>query len=305
MFEKWTKFPDFVSYSKDGKTYSEKLHYLGVLDILLQERYKGDIYLKYEFNIKDIPSKCNGLIEDTRTREVFINGIKVNKEGNVLEKDLHKYNFANNLKVGTNEIVVKIDFYEGENVYYALFGENVTESIKNCLAYDTTIEAMYLQGDFGVYGDIRQSEKLPNVMIGENFYLGKQKKVISSLINDGFPFFRGKISLSQAVNVDDTNKELVINDRFQTLDISINENHLGKMMFEYKLDVSKCLKLGDNDIKIDLVVSNRNLLGPHHTPNEEDLGVGPFSFERPGQWKDGKCPNLRESYSFVKTILWK
>ena len=198
---------------------------------------------------------------------------------------------------------MKIDFYEGENVYYALFGENVQESIKNCLAYDCTIEAMYLQGNFGVYGDLKPSEKVPNVMIGENFYLGKQKKIITSLIEDGFPFFRGKIKLAQKINVNDTDKELVINDRFQSLDLTINNNHLGKMMLNYKLDVSSYLKTGENDIVMDLVVSNRNLLGPHHTPQEEDLAVGPFSFERPNQWKDGKCANLRESYSFVKTIL--
>lgn len=294
---------DFLTYSKDGKNYSEKLHYMGVFNKLLEERYTGDVYLKYEFNVKDIPSICDGLIEDTRTKEVYINGVKVDKTGYVLEKDLHKYEFAKYLKEGINEVVVKIDFYEGENVYYALFGENVQESIKNCLAYDCTIEAMYLQGNFGVYGDLKPSEKVPNVMIGENFYLGKQKKVITSLIEDGFPFFRGKIRLAQKINVNDTDKELVINDRFQSLDLTINNNYLGKMMFNYKLDVSKYLKTGENDIVMDLVVSNRNLLGPHHTPQEEDLAVGPFSFERPNQWKDGKCANLRENYSFVKTII--
>ena len=60
-------------------------------------------------------------------------------------------------------------------MYYALFGENVTESLKNCLAYDSDIEAIYLKGDFGVYGDFKKG-KAYNVMIGENFRIGKQKK---------------------------------------------------------------------------------------------------------------------------------
>jgi len=294
---------DYVSYSKDGTNYSGKYHYMGLFDMLLRERYEGDLYLKYEFNVKDIPNKCLGLIEDTKTKEVFINGNLVSKDGFILEKDLHKYDFAKYLKEGLNEVVVKVHFFESENVYYALFGENVTESLKNCLAYDMTIEAMYLQGDFGVYGDFKPSEKMPGVLLGDNFYLGKQQKHITSLIENGYPFFRGKIKLAQKISVDNTNKELIINDRFQTIDLNINGTDLGKMMFNYKLDVSKALKAGENDVVIDLVVSNRNLLGPHHTPEDENFSVGPFSWERPGRWKDGKTTYFRENYSFVKTIL--
>ena len=76
------------------------------------------------------------------------------------------------------------------------------------------------------------------------------------------------------------------------------------MMFDYKVDLSKFLKKGKNDIRIDLVVSNRNLLGPHHNELEEPLAIGPYTYERLGSWrKDGTSPLCFPRYSFVKTIL--
>jgi adenine-specific DNA methylase len=76
------------------------------------------------------------------------------------------------------------------------------------------------------------------------------------------------------------------------------------MMFTHKVDISKFVKEGNNKIKLGVIVSNRNLLGPfHNVYAEEDLSVGPETFERFGQWKDGKCPHYVDRYSFVKNLL--
>jgi len=294
---------DFLSYSKDGISYSEPLHYMGIFFTLLEERYEGDLFLKYSFNVKDIPSNCLALIEDTNTKEVYINGNLINKCGITLEKDLWNFNIAKYIKEGNNEIVVKIKYHQDDIVYYALFGENVTESLKNCLVYNTTIEAIYLQGDFAVYGDFVPGKQSSETMIGENFYLGKQKHEISSLITDGFPFFRGNISLSKKIYINDTNYELVLDKRFQYVFVTVNGKKVGSMMFSNKIDLSDYLKIGENEIILDLIVSNRNLLGPSHGCAEEDISVGPHSYERKGTWKNGKSSILRETYSFVKTII--
>ncbi|MBO6280279.1 MAG: hypothetical protein J6M95_01700 [Bacilli bacterium] len=294
---------DYLSYSKDGKSYSNKIHYMGIFNLLLKERYEGELYLKYEFETKDIPSECELLLEDTHTLEVKVNGQVVNKKGTVLEKDLWSYDIAKNIIEGHNEIIIKINFFESEQVYYALFGENVQESIKNCLVYDTTIEAIYLRGNFGVFGDFRDGET-KDVVVGNNFYLGKQKDEVSCLIKDGYPFFRGTICLSQDIDVKDTNKTLLIDKRFQMIDLYVNDVFVKRMMFDYKVDLSKYLEIGKNNIKLELVVSNRNLLGPHHDQLEEPLNVGPYSFERFGSWDEkGQSELCLQRYSFVKTII--
>ena len=294
---------DFVRYSTDGVNYSEPVHHMGVFNEMLERRYEGDLYLKYEFTVDEIPNDCVFLAENCNTKWVKVNGVEVKACGSSdVEKELYKYDVAKLLKTGLNEAVTCIRYYQSEAVYYALFGENVTETLKNCLAYDTDVEAAYLKGSFGVYGDWQQG-KAENILLGENFRIGKQKTEIRSLIQDGYPFFSRDIVLKQSVTVDDCDYELVVDKRFHLLDVTVNGTYVGRMMFNKRLDLSKALKAGENEIEITLTVGNRNLLGAFHTPAQEDFGVGPYTFERLGTWKNGKSSILRESYSFVKTII--
>lgn len=293
---------DYIKYAKDGVSYSDFTHYMGVFNLLLKEKYEGDLYLKYEFQCKD-KFNIEALIEDTHILEVRVNNNIVKKQGTVLENDLWSYDLSKFILEGHNEIVVKIRFYESEQVYYALFGEDVQESIKNCLVYDTTIEAIYLRGQFGVYGDFKNGEK-PDVIIGEHFYLDEPKEVVNCLIKDGYPFFRGTISLEQEIEINRVNKTLIIPERFQLIDLYVNNAFVKRMMFDYKIDLSKYLKVGKNTLRLDLVVSNRNLLGLHHDLFEEPFSVGPLRFERFNSWDEkGKSPLCLDRYSFVKTII--
>ena len=60
---------------------------------------------------------------------------------------------------------------------------------------------------------------------------------------------------------------------------------------------------GENEIEIVLTVGNRNLLGPFHTMEQENFSVGPFTWERSGLWKDGKCEYVQDTYALVKTLV--
>ena len=296
-------FLDYIRYSKDGKTYSEPLHHMGIFDILLHERYAGDLYLKYEVTVDEIPENCILLAEDTNTVWVEVNGVRVENCGrSEVETPLYKYDVASKLQKGKNEIVVMMKYWQSEQVYYALFGENVTESLKNCLAYDSDIEGVALKGSFGVYGDFVQG-KQANVVLGSNFRLGKQTTAVNDLVEQGYPFFSGDITLKQTVMVEDTNCELVIDDRFQLLEVKVNGVDFGKWMFGKRLDVSKALKVGENEIEIVLTVGNRNLLGPFHTMEHENFSVGPYTWERSKLWKNGKCEYVLDTYAFVKTLV--
>ena len=293
---------DTLSYSKDGVNYSEKRHHMCALDELLKDRYEGRLYLKYDVKINTPPSKCALLAEKAKGMRVCVNGKEVMPKGvSPLELASARYEVAGALKQGENEIVIELDYYQSENVYYAIFGENVTESIKNCLAYDTDIEPVYLCGDFGVYGDFENKAELGTVW-GDSFYLDRQKKEVESLIYDGFPFFRGDITLTQKVNLNDTGYALYVPEVFHIIDVKVNGEDVGRMMLSRYLDISKQLKVGQNEIELTLSVGNRNLLGPFHT-HREDSFIGPDTFERFGSWKEGKSPRYNEKYAFVKGIV--
>lgn len=294
---------DTLSYSFDGKEFTPTRYHMCAFSELLDKRYNGDLFLKYSVCVKEIPKTCKLLCENTRIKSVYINGqIASNPEKSSFEVAELSYDVCNMLKIGENEIVIEMDFYQGENVYYALFGENVTESLKNCLAYDTDVEPIYLVGDFGVYGDIKKHQK-EGVLLGENFYLGKQKPSVECLISGGFPFFSGDITLSKKVNLDSKNYQLVLPNELLVADVLVNGENAGRMMFSGKLDISKYLKIGENEITLTVTVGLRNLLGPFHTNEGEPNFVGPDTFERFGSWFDGKSRHYNEKYAFKKGVI--
>ncbi len=294
---------DYISLSTDGVNYGEKLHHMGVFNLLLQKRYEGEIYFKYTFTANKVPSICSALIENMNIKEVKINGKTLTKHTPYLEKELWEYDIASEIKEGVNEIVVLVNWHQDDIVYYALFDETATESIKNCLAYNSDAEAIFLKGNFGVSGDFKPG-RVSDVLLGENFALEDQKTFVNELITDGYPFFAGNINLKQVINVTDTNRYLEIPERFHLVDVKINGVDCGRMMFDHKLDISKALKVGDNVIELELTVGRRNMMGPFHTPEQENLFVGPFTFERIGTWdENGHSSILREPYAFVKTII--
>lgn len=298
---------DTLRYSFDGEKYSEPCHYMGVFNEMLKLHYDGDLYLKYEFNVKEEPKQICFLTEDMNNVWCKVNGTELKFDGvSDFEKKIAKADITKLVKKGKNEAVIKIRFFEGENVYYALFGENVTEGLKNCLAYDTTIEACYLFGDFAVYEDdglIKGKEK--NVLIGNSFYIGTKKKEIEETVADGYPFFSGSIVLKKKFNYDGTAPVLNLKGRFHLCDIKVNGKEVKKSYFGTKVDLSDYLVKGENIAEITLYSSNRNLMGPHHCiDSEEPFIVAPETFELLGTWENGKSSKERDSYSFVKFGLF-
>ncbi|MBQ7226122.1 MAG: hypothetical protein IJX02_05935 [Clostridia bacterium] len=292
---------DTVSYSCDGGVnYTAPRYHLCALDELLHKRYEGELYLKYTVKIDTPPTKCALLCEDNGILEITVNGKGVKQSGeSPLSLAALSYDVADKLKKGENEIIIKINYFQGENVYYALFGENVTESLLNCLAYDTDIEPVYLVGDFGVYGDFRDEGSLT---FGEGFRLGKQRNKISSLTHDGYPFMSGEITLTKKVDLSDTGYALFMPSTFHLIDVKVNGRDAGEMMMSRRLDISEFLRVGENEITLTLSLGRRNLLGPFHTYGENTF-VGPGTFERFGTWKNGESPHYRKSYSFVKSLI--
>ncbi len=300
---------DKLQYSFDGKTYSEKLRYMGVFNELLNKRYSGTVYLKYSFFVKEKPKKLQFMAEDMHIQAFSVNGTAVAFSGHSeVEEGLLYADISHCVKEGINEAVFEINFYESEQVYYVLFGKNIDESLKNCLVYDTTVEACYLKGDFGVYSfDAFQKGKEKNVYLGDNFYIGKMARVIENSVTEGYPFFSGNMRLHKTFPLSDVNTALYLDGNYSlACDLQINGQPVGKPYFSDLIDLSKHGVVGENELEITLYASNRNLLGPHHMlVFEESFGVGPYSYELKGSWENGKSKLERENYSFVRFGLFK
>ncbi len=298
---------DFASYSLDGKNYSRRYPCEGLFAKLLKERYEGEIYLKYEFDIRTLPKHIYLEAEDCGAEQVWLNGRSFSfDDRSAKEKKLLKADISDLVNLGINEFVIKLNWYQSENVYYALFGENVTESLKNCLVYDTELEPIYLLGDFGVYSESGfMSGKAPGYVCADDFYIGKAPKTVTEPVTDGFPFFAGKMTVRQKILLKDSNVTLRLEGTWHAAYITINGKYAGKLVYDRTIFIGDYAVEGENLVEIELTIGNRNLLGPHHNVSADLIGVvSPASFTcETENWEDGKNPSYIEQYSFIKLSM--
>ena len=181
---------DYAQYSLDGKAYSEELPVVGIFQTLLQKRYKGKVYLKTQFNLRYIPTVLELMVEKPESTKILINGNSIEcTKSHPAEEEFKIADIASYVKLGKNEIVSQCEFYQKESVYFALYGENVGESLRNAVCYDTRIEPMYLKGQFGVYSDDFKAGVKENIWVAEEFYIDQPPKKAENMLTDGLPFF--------------------------------------------------------------------------------------------------------------------
>lgn len=294
---------DMVRYSTDGITYSKPYPCAGLFAKLLEERYEGELYLKYEFDIHTVPSHIALAAEDCSTKELWLNGTAFSFDGcSEKEKHLLKADISHLVHTGINHYTVKLHWHQSESVYYALFLENVTESLKNCLAYNTELEPIYLSGDFGVYSKEPYTDSAKEGLVfGNDFYIDCLPKTVTEPVIEGFPFFAGTLNLKQTITLDNPKVNLRLHGTWQIAYLRINGKEAGKLVYETTLDISNYATTGENIIELTLIISNRNLLGPHHLMGSGDTwGVSPWTFEFTGSWKDGESHCYAKHYCFLK-----
>lgn len=295
---------DYVRYSKNGVDYSERYPCAGLFAKLLEERYVGDIYIKYEFDVRKVPSKLRLAAEDCNASDLWLNGKPFTfTEKSEKEKALLVADVSNLVTEGINEFIIKLNWYQDESVFYALFGENVTESLRNCLVYDTDLEAIYLSGDFGVYSDTEYFDSdTPDFVYGNNFYIGEMPATVTEPTTQGFPFFAGSLTVSQKIMLETADAALRINGTWHAAYIKVNGNYAGKLLYGQVCDISEFAVEGENTIEIEFLIGNRNLLGPHHRiVEDEHKSVSPTSFTLDEtKWKNGNNPKFADRYSLIK-----
>ncbi len=292
---------DFASLSFDGKTYEPVRYIKHIHELLLKRKHCGKVYLKFTFNADFIPKNLALCIEPLKDLSITVNG----KEATLtddwrIDRSFKLAPISHLSHKGKNEIVLSFDYYQAQKVYDVLF-QNVMESLRNCLSLDTEIEAVYLFGSFGVCSD-------KNYTIGENdsrlndgnFTITKQKRTvdISDITTDLYPFFYGKITLKKSFNAEKGKYLLSIPGRYAICNLFINNKKVKTLIFDRTAYID--LEDGENEIKVELINSLRNTLGPLHHKTNESFAVVPASFTFEGQWsEDSVAKEFKERYSFM------
>ena len=273
---------DTVRYSKNGKDFSPPILRSKLFEQLLSERYEGDLWLQYEFDVQVLPEKLTLLAEKANTANAVLNGNAIFFHAQYeKEPALWMADITSCLRLGKNIYQTQMQWHQSEKTYHTLFGENVTVSLKTCIVYESEIESIYLAGKFGVYSAEPFEQAEDGTLIGHSFRIGPVPVRVQEPTTEGLPFFRGELTMRKKVFLEDDKVILRVLGRYTTARVKINGREAGELVLSRQLDVTGIAKPGENLVEITFVVGNRNLLGPFHYV-ENDIYIGPDTFDSYG-----------------------
>ena len=227
------------------------------------------------------------ILEKNRFLFIRVNGADLTLTQNDFDINFCEADITDLVKTGENELLYCLDYYQHDGVWFALFDPLATESVRNCLYYDTHIENAFLKGDF---------------VVGKSFELSKRKKLpklTSALYKNGYPFFKGEITIEGVVGKATGEAILDLQGRFLVANVFVNGKQID-FVTETKKDIGALLTEEENKVVIKVKSSLRNLLGPHHfEPCAELASVAPYHFTLRGSWKDGLSPRYTHVYNVV------
>ena len=300
---------DMAELSYDGVSYTEPLPVPYISERLLRERTNRKIWLRYTFTADFLPDDLTLELETLKNTKLSVNGTEIDlTEQGVLDRSFVRGSIAAFARTGENEIVLELDYFQSQqtydvfNGYYYGNGE-VTETLMNCVSFETNIEAMYLFGSFTVRPDSGWRAGENGVRFGDRFRLCAPVTELDlwDITVQGFAFFHGKMRLRRAITVEDRGWQLRCTGRIQYARVFVNAQKAGTLLFGDTLDLSPYLYPGENMLELELMASNRNLFGPHHNAETpEPTAVSPTLFSLYGTWRDGKSGGYRENYAFVR-----
>lgn len=299
-FDANTLVVDMVRYSRNGVTYSEPYPVAGLFAKLLEERYTGDIYFSYTFPVRERPTRLCLRVEPIPGAEYSFNGQPLTMTGTPAEPDVWSADVSALVREGDNELVVKADWFQNDRVYYALFGENVTESLKNCLVYDRELEPIYCVGDFGVYTDGGFRDVGDGFVAAQNFYIAAPPRRITEPVTDGLPFFSGILTVRKTLHLTQPDVALRIPGKKMTARVRLNGRTVGTVLFGETVDIGACAVQGDNELEIAFTFSNRNTYGPHHCADPVSRYCAAPEYFELRDWTDGSSPKYSDAYELQR-----
>jgi hypothetical protein len=290
---------DFASYSMDGgASFSDPEPVLGIYQRYEVLGINAPMQLAYEVNVQTLPSTCDLVLEQPGMySRISINGYDVDFEADRIYRDIafRRTDVAAMLKEGLNTILLELDFVAA-----------IPESLDARERYGTEIESIYLVGDFGVAAEISPDppaatqRNTRNMLMPKpihrfrSFTMVKEKtEFTGDLAPEGYPFYAGGFLLEQSFNFPGntagSSYDLVFPEAEAiVIHVELNGTVLPPVAWSpWRVDITEALQEGDNQLKITLVNSLRNLLGPHHHRDGELIRVGPASFTGKTTWTGG------------------
>lgn len=292
----------------DGKKEFSNESVIEVIDRALSYKKSMNIRVEYSFKADYIPEKLYLVCETPDKFVITINGekLKYMDEGWFTDKAFRRIDISTKVVTGINKVVFEIDYTPPSQLLENIEKSLAFESEKNKLTYDVEFEPIYIVGKFGVTIP-SEVEYLPHnaIRVKEGFVISQPEGSISlsNIEQQGFPFYKGRITVKKAVKLSHTAYKLNVSKKgVNAIKVRVNGIDAGTLMWTpFEMDLSPFVKEGDNEIELTLVNNLRNMLGPHHHGDGECVHPGPISFRKlPSVWTGMKEMPWNEDYCFVE-----
>ena len=294
---------DYAQISYDGVNYGKVSPIMQIKDNLLFDRFKGRVWLKFNFDIKSMPETMLCVVEPMNYLTLEINGPPLGEVcGTRIDRAFQARDALPFVHVGRNELVMSFEHYQRAYVYHVLY-DDVTESLRNCLCFDTEVETPYLFGKFSVTCDGEFTDCYHEYTVYDGGFAIEGPAEPTDwydVVRGGYTFFNGIFDFEVEREGDGT--VLNLPGSYPTACVYVNGKLAARLMFTRKADLTEYLKSPDDRITVRLWATNRNLLGPHHYFDPECYCTpDKFSFEK--EWHGDECKNYRHTYSFKRLGL--
>ncbi|HBF14284.1 MAG TPA: hypothetical protein DDW30_01095 [Clostridiales bacterium] len=296
---------DRASVSVDGgETFSEERPIERIRDDLLRAEFCGTVALRFRFFVEQLPPDLLLAAEPIRGLTPAVNGQAI-PFGDAwrIDRSFHCAEIGSAVRAGENLLELRFPYRQREEVYRVLYGGG-NEALRNCLSFDTEVEACYLFGHFRVRPAVLEKSDCGAFRFAEApFTLTAQTAEVdpTDLCASGYPFYAGEMTVrTRFVYRRGDPTVLRLDGRFAVCGCRIDGADMGIRLFTDCFDLTDVLTEGEHLLELTLCLSNRNLLGPHHCADPEPLFVTPRSFSFEGKWKNGECSEFRARYALVR-----
>lgn len=292
----------------DGKLAYENENAVDVTEHLCQYKEPVTVECKFTFNADTVPETLV-MVCNTPDRFSFsINGTLIDEpfEVKYLYGTFTGINISKYATPGVNTVSVSANVSLKEEFLNAR--EKAFDSIsqRSKLTYGIEFEPIFITGDFSVNtdGNFFKLDKNAYRYAGD-FSISEpcEAFLLSNLGKQGFPFFAGHITFKKTFNFSDTQYCIkFIPKGINFTEIEINGQKASSLLWApYETDVSEFLVKGDNEIKLTIHTTLRNLLGPHHIPIGELDEVSPADYYKNGcVWNNNCASPWDNNYCFLE-----
>lgn len=291
---------DYARFSTDeGATWSEPEPVLAIHDrFALGTPYHGKLLLKYAADIRDLPVSCRLVVEQPEMYfSIKINGQQVSFAGSAsyLDASFRSQDITGLLTAGSNEVVLGLDYISA-----------IPTSPDARARCGTEIESVYLTGDFALKAvpadhPLPTTERNQTGLVTKPVHSFKRFSLVAEsrafdgdLVPQGYPFYAGAFQLTRsfdlaALAAGHTYRIAFPASEAVVIQVEVNGRPCPPLVASpWEVDVTAALQPGRNRVRVSVINSLRNLLGPHHHKGGELTAVGPASFRGNHDWPNSE-----------------